>query len=369
MIKYNTLVSRWLFGVATLIFIMVVVGGVTRLTGSGLSMTDWRPVTGTIPPLTYAGWLLEFTKYKASPEYQLVNAGMSLGEFKNIFYWEWGHRLLGRLIGLAFALPLGFFWVKGYIPSAYKSRLLILLLLGGAQGLLGWYMVKSGLVDMPSVSHYRLVAHLSLALLLFSAVFWIALSMARDNIMIKQPAVHLSVSSFSTGQYRNILFWLKATIFVLAGQIVMGGLVAGLDAGHIANDWPTMAGQMIPAGLLDLTPLWTNFIDNHVTVHFDHRIGGYIFLVLVVIVATKCSRLSARVKFYSVMLITLTSLQILLGIITVITMVPVHFGALHQAGGVLVLAALINLVHKVRWDHAQSLPQNLASPGLSRAAL
>ena len=327
-------VVLWLFAVAGLIFLMVMVGGATRLTGSGLSMTDWRPVTGVLPPLNAEAWQAEFTKYQQSPEYQLVNAGMSLEEFKSIFYWEWGHRVLGRLIGLAYALPLLFFWIRGMVPAGYKPRLLLLLFLGGGQGLLGWYMVQSGLVDVPEVSHYRLVAHLSLALTLFSAVLWTGLDI--------QGHVKTAVSK----QLRGAMLF---ALILIVLQMVMGGLVAGLEAGWVANDWPTMAGQIIPDDIGALNPWYVNPIDNPVTAHFDHRIGAYLlFLVSLYLVWRSSSESSQRARFLTRLVLAAVTTQATLGIVTILLSVPVFWGTLHQGGGVVVLASVLYMVHQTK---------------------
>lgn len=331
--KNQKAVGYWLLFMALTVFAMVVVGGATRLTESGLSMVNWNPVTGTLPPLTEDAWRSEFSDYKTSPEYQLKNAGMSLEEFKGIFYWEWGHRLLGRLIGVFFAVPLAWFWFKGQIPEGYKGRLVALLFLGGSQGLLGWYMVMSGLVDEPAVSHYRLTAHLMLALFIFAALLWTALSMLRQNI--------------SPANSRNAML-LKVTFVTLILQLVMGALVAGLKAGHIFNSWPLMGETFVPEGLMHMMPWWRNLLDNAVTVQFDHRIGAYIFTLLVAAIIWRFRGARGTVIAATHMLGAAVLLQMALGIIMLLKSVPVSWGTGHQAGGVLVLAALINLMHLTR---------------------
>ena len=225
------LVGWWLVVMAGLVWLMVVVGGATRLTESGLSMVDWQPIRGVVPPLTEAQWLEEFEAYRQYPEYKLINRGMSLAAFKTIFWWEYAHRLLGRLIGLAFALPLAVFWLRGIIPPGYKPRLVGLLLLGGAQGLLGWFMVKSGLVDEPEVSHYRLTAHLTLAFAIFAALMWTALSLLRPRAGPSDPLLRRLAGVF------------VGLVFL---QVILGGLVAGLKAGYAFNSWPLMDGRLIP---------------------------------------------------------------------------------------------------------------------------
>lgn len=323
-------VAYWLLFMTLMVFLMVMVGGATRLTESGLSMVDWRPVTGTLPPLSAEAWQEEFAKYQQSPEYRLRNQGMNIEDFKGIFYWEWGHRLLGRLIGLFFALPLAWFWIKGKIPNGYKPTLLLLLLLGGSQGLLGWYMVMSGLVDEPAVSHYRLAAHLGLALFIMAALFWTALSLLNP------------IPEKTTPKLKMLTHFAMA---VLVLQIIVGAFVAGLKAGHIYNQWPLMGEGFFPPGMASLEPFWRNLIDNAVTVQFDHRIGAYVLTVLALVVFWQGSSCSLRLKSASLCLLLAVALQMVLGIITLLLEVPVFWGTAHQGGGAVVLAALVYLMH------------------------
>lgn len=330
-------VGYWLLFMTAIVLLMVMVGGATRLTESGLSMTDWQPVTGALPPLSAQDWSEEFAKYQQSPEYKLRNAGMSLEEFKGIFYWEWGHRLLGRLIGIFFAVPLLWFWVKGQIPAGYKLRLLVLLVLGGSQGLLGWYMVQSGLVDEPSVSHYRLTAHLMLALFIMACLFWTALSLLNPKPAEGPKPLKILTHSFA---------------LVLALQLVMGALVAGLKAGLIYNEWPLMGEGFTPDGLFILEPTWRNFIDNAVTVQFDHRIGAYILFCLtlaLLVLGRKAIELGGAILTLGLAVLV----QMLLGIVTLVYEVPVFWGTAHQGGGAIVLLALVYLMHKQRKRSAQ----------------
>ncbi len=331
-------VGYWLLFMAFIIFVMVVVGGATRLTESGLSMVNWNPVTGALPPITDAEWQKEFTDYKTSPEYKLKNAGMSLDDFKGIFYWEWGHRLLGRLIGIFFFVPFVWFWAKGRIPAGYKPRLTILFILGGLQGLLGWYMVKSGLVDEPAVSHYRLTAHLSLALFLFAAIFWTALSLLNPR-PIRGASGIKGLTHFA--------------MFILVLQLIMGALVAGLKAGHIFNTWPLMGETFVPEGLFGLEPLWSNFLDNAITVQFDHRIGAYLLTLVMFALLVKSRSVTMQMKSAIYIFAFSVLLQMMLGIIMLLNYVPVTWGTAHQGGGVLVLATLINLMHVQRRGEAK----------------
>lgn len=326
-------VGFWLLFMTGLVLLMVMVGGATRLTESGLSMVDWRPVTGTLPPLSDNAWEQEFAKYQTSPEYRLRNSDMTVEEFKGIFYWEWGHRLLGRLIGLFFFIPMVWFWLRKRIPDGYKSKLLVLFFLGGSQGLLGWYMVMSGLVDEPAVSHYRLTAHLGLALFIMAALFWTALSL-------------LNPEPVRAGRRTKMLTHITALVLVL--QILMGALVAGLKAGLIFNSWPLMGEGMVPSGLMAIEPTWRNFLDNAVTVQFDHRIGAYLLfglsLALVWIGRSEPARLRGAVNLFA----TAVVLQMLLGIMALILEVPVSWGTAHQGGGAIVLLLMVYLMHLQR---------------------
>lgn len=328
--KDRRAVGYWLLFMTLMVFLMVMVGGATRLTESGLSMVDWRPVTGTLPPLSTDAWQEEFGKYQTSPEYRLRNQGMSLEEFKGIFYWEWAHRLLGRLIGLFFALPLAWFWIKGRIPAGYKPTLLVLFVLGGSQGLLGWYMVMSGLVDEPAVSHYRLAAHLGLALFIMAVLLWTALSLLNPE------------PEKSSSKLKKLT---HVAMLVLVLQIVMGAFVAGLKAGFIYNEWPMMGEGFIPPGIFALEPIWHNFVDNAVTVQFDHRIGAYILMSITLLFFWQARGEAQKVKVASLFFLLAVALQMLLGIITLLFEVPVFWGTAHQGGGALVLMALVYLMH------------------------
>ncbi|WP_374305394.1 COX15/CtaA family protein [Ferrovibrio sp.] len=320
-------VARWLFAVAGLVALMVVIGGLTRLTESGLSMVEWKPITGWLPPLSEAAWQAEFEKYKQFPEYQKVNIGMTLAGFQNIYWLEYIHRLLGRVIGLAFALPLVWFWLRDRIPPGMKPHLLLMFILGGSQGALGWFMVKSGLVDHPDVSHYRLTAHLGLALLIFGYLLWGGLSLLRRGRMVGLRG-------------GGIAGWLGALVFL---QILSGGLVAGMNAGLSHNTWPLMDGAFIPDGLLIMQPWWHNVFENAMTVQFQHRMGAYAVAIMAIVTAlTLKGRAPTGLRHT---LLTAVLLQIGLGIATLLTHVPVALGTLHQAGAVLVLGVVVTLWH------------------------
>ena len=258
----------WLYAVAGLVFLMVMVGGATRLTDSGLSIVEWRPVTGTLPPLDEAGWLAEFDKYKTSSEYQLVNKGMTLGAFKRIYWWEWGHRFLGRAIGVVFLLPFLFFLWRGWVEPKLKPRLWLIFGLGGLQGAIGWWMVASGLVGRVDVAQERLAIHLTVACLILIAIVWTARGMTAPRPVATMP---------------RRLVWTATAILVLTiGQIALGGLVAGLKAGLVYDTWPLIDGALVPARerLLFLDPGWLNVVDNHLTVQFNHRMAAYVVLAL-----------------------------------------------------------------------------------------
>src|SRR5262245_53729377 len=262
-------VRVWLFTVAALVFLLVSVGGATRLTGSGLSITEWQPIMGAVPPLTQEHWQDAFAKYRQTPQYDRVNRGMSLDAFKVIFWWEWTHRFLGRLVGVVFAVPLLYFLATRQIPRGLLWRLGGIFALGAVQGAVGWYMVRSGLVDRIDVSQYRLALHLGLAILIFGALIWTALSLAEP------PKRAAAGRAAGTGAAALIV----ALVFV---QIVLGALVAGLKAGFAYNTWPLMDGQLIPKGLGIMQPWYLNLFENAMTVQFNHRVAAYLVLALVI---------------------------------------------------------------------------------------
>lgn len=326
-------IGAWLLVCCIVLFSLVMLGGATRLTGSGLSMVDWKPVTGIIPPMTEETWMREFNAYRESPEYQQVNRGMALGDFKVIYWFEFGHRLLARSLGLVFALPLFFFWWRGWIPPRLKWPLLGLLGLGALQGWMGWYMVQSGLVDIPRVSPYRLAAHLSLALIIFSLMFRIALGLLMPGEHRRHPLRRWTVSLLSlTG----------LTVFV-------GAFVAGLKAGFAYNDFPLMNGQWIPAGILGLEPLWRNFFENPATVQFSHRVLALSTFVLAIFVwwRQRAQGFGAGTRRAFHLMLAAVAVQVVLGIATLMLYVPVTLGTLHQGTAVLVLAAMIAADYKV----------------------
>lgn len=331
-------IIRWLLIVAGLVFAMVVVGGVTRLTRSGLSIVEWKPLMGAIPPLTEQSWLTEFAKYQQTPEYLHVNHGMTLTEFKEIFYVEWAHRLLGRLIGLAVFVPMIFFIVRKRISTKLLPKLIIMLVLGGLQGALGWYMVSSGLVDIPRVSPYRLTAHLALAFAIYAYVLWIVFDLRR----IGQPD-----SAIATPSLINISWCVTALVCLM---MLAGGFVAGTKAGFVFNTFPLMSGQFIPPGAYALEPWWINLFENVATVQFNHRLLAYVLAIVAgyfYVVALRQSlpkHISKALHMFAFALVV----QIALGISTLLLVVPVWLGALHQAGALVVLTIALYLNHSLR---------------------
>ncbi|HKJ60946.1 MAG TPA: COX15/CtaA family protein [Hyphomicrobiales bacterium] len=315
----------WLFAVAGLIFAMVIVGGATRLTDSGLSITEWQPLLGAIPPLSEADWLGAFEKYKQIPEYTLVNEGMSLSAFKAIYWWEWAHRFLGRFIGVAFFVPFVLFWLRGAIPAGLMPRLITLFLLGGAQGALGWYMVQSGLVDRIDVSQYRLTAHLGLAVLIFGAILWVAFGL-RDR-------------SHETRAGRGLIAVAGIFAVLVYLQILLGGFVAGTDAGLSHNTWPLMDGQIIPNGLLIMKPWYLNPFENVLTVQFNHRMAAYLIAALAVFNLWLASRSGdGQARRLSLMAAAIVTGQITLGIFALLTQLQIGLALAHQAGALILFA-------------------------------
>jgi len=319
-------VSLWLFIMTGLIALMILVGGATRLTDSGLSITEWRPITGAIPPLSQADWEEALQLYRSTTEYQEQNRGMSMSEFQFIFWWEWGHRQLGRFLGLAFAVPLVFFWIRGDLSARLKPRLLGLFFLGGLQGAIGWWMVASGLVDRLDVSQYRLATHLGMAFILLGATFWTALD-ARYGA----PPVR-------AGNHTRWFLVLWGLLFV---QILMGALVAGIDAGKIFNTWPGMNGQLIPDGYLAGLPFHQAIFESHAAVQLQHRWMAYIVTIAVGVTAFMIYR-EPRValKPFMVILPALVIAQVALGIAALLAVAPLGLSLAHQAGAVVLFVAI-----------------------------
>ncbi len=337
--KPTASIRIWLYGVVALVVLMVLVGGATRLTDSGLSITEWAPISGVIPPLTVADWNAAFDLYKTTTEYQTINRGMDLEAFKVIYWWEWGHRFLGRLIGLYVAIPLVWFWMSGRLPAPMKPRLLLLFAMGGLQGFIGWWMVKSGLVNRVDVSQIRLAIHLTMACIIVAYAMWLARSLADHTA---HP-----VYGF-TGQ-------VSLLIGLILLQIFIGGLVAGLDAGMAYNTWPRMDGALVPDGLFIANPWWSNLTDNALTVQFLHRVTAYVVIIAAIWHALS---LSASVGGTShshrgAVIVVLVIGQALIGIVTLLLQVPFWWALVHQLG------ALIVLLFAVAHARALSMPRTL----------
>jgi cytochrome c oxidase assembly protein subunit 15 len=328
--RHMRAIRLWLGFIALLIVAMILVGGATRLTDSGLSITEWRPIVGAIPPLSDGDWQEAFAAYQKIPEYAALKRGMSLQEFKTIYWWEWAHRFLGRLIGVVFLLPFIGFWLAGYIPRALLPKLLGLFLLGGLQGALGWYMVKSGLVDRTDVSQYRLAAHFGVAMLIFGYTLWLLFG--------------LGVDSQRARARWGIAAWVPAFVLVLVFvQLLAGALVAGIDGGLGFNTWPLINGAFIPSGLGEASPWYLNLFENPLTVQLDHRMLGY--AVVAVTIAQSLwltlKRAGQPLVGSAMTLAALAVLQASLGVWTLLLAVPIELGLAHQAGAILVFAAAL----------------------------
>jgi len=333
LIHNDKLIARWLLVCAVVIFGMILLGGVTRLTDSGLSMVEWNPLIGIIPPLNQTDWQVLFLKYQQFPEYQKINIGMTLSEFKVIFMYEYLHRVLGRLIGLIFFLPFVFFYLTRRISPQLLPKLLLMFFLGGCQGLMGWYMVKSGLVDIPHVSQYRLTAHLGLAIVIYAFIIWTVLGLINQSS--SQPSGLAKPASILSG-----------LIFLM---ILTGGLVAGTRAGYAYSTWPLMGDSFIPFGLYDMSPAWLSAFENITTIQFNHRMFAYLlaaFTLSFSFYALKAGvKGKVRLGIYCVLLLLLV--QISLGIGTLIFYVPVAIAAAHQVGAVALLTAALFVSHSL----------------------
>ena len=326
-------IANWLLAVAALVFVMVVVGGITRLTESGLSITEWKPVSGAIPPLNAADWSRAFGLYQATPEYREINgpAGMGLAAFKVIFFWEWFHRLLGRMVGIAFAVPLAWYAVKRAIPSGYGWRLTLLLLLGASQGALGWYMVQSGLVNRTDVSHFRLSAHLLTALFILAGLVWTALDLRQ---LARTGEDH-------PARFVPLAIGVSALLFI---QLLLGAWVAGLDAGTVASDWPLMQGKLIPDGIDASRGPGFALTHDPYLIHFLHRWWAWVVLAALVVLARRVKPIDRRA---SIAIHSAVGTQILLGIATVMSGVALWLAVAHQAVGALLVAATAWCAHVI----------------------
>lgn len=330
-------VAAWLMLCCAMIFAMVILGGVTRLTGSGLSMVEWDPLFGFIPPLNETAWQEVFAKYRTSPEYQKVNVNMDLHGFKSIYWFEFGHRVLGRTIGMVFLLPFLYFLLRGMLSRPLIPRLAFAFVLGGLQGVLGWYMVKSGLVDRPHVSQYRLAAHLGLALAIYAWLLWLLFDLLFPDR--RPPGAPASTRRFAAG-----------LLLMSAITIASGAFVAGLKAGHAWNTFPKMGDQWLPPGGWSMQPGWRNFFDNIATVQFDHRVLAISTLVLVILfwISTQGRNLSLSAKTGIHLLPVMVMVQVALGISTLLLLVPVPLAATHQAGALVLLSIVLFVNHRLQ---------------------
>lgn len=352
-------VRLWLYFVAALVVAMIIVGGATRLTDSGLSITEWQPLLGAIPPLTEADWQDAFAKYQQIPQYLLVNKGMSLDEFQFIYWWEWAHRFLGRFIGVAFALPFLWFWVRGQLPQGKAMKFTGVLALGALQGFVGWYMVKSGLVDRVDVSPYRLALHLVLALVILAVIVWLALDLKRESRPVRLRTV-------TPGQKRLAALLLGLVLL----QSLLGAFVAGHKAGLTYNTWPLMDGHFIPDGLGTLSPWWLNIFENITTVQFSHRMVAYLLAAAALVQFIWVSKTADdEALSRSAGLLTLGVLvQAALGIWTLLAVVPLWLGLAHQAGAAIVLILAVRHAHvmmRAPAAHEASTGSYSASPSIN----
>lgn len=333
--KDNKRVIYWLLTGCTLIFIMVIVGGITRLTHSGLSMSNYKLISGTIPPMNEVEWQEAFDLYKQYPEYQKLNYHFELEDFKQIYFWEWIHRVIGRLIGLVFIIPFIYFLITKQLSKPTIRKSIILLFMGGFQGFLGWYMVKSGLVDRPDVSHYRLAMHLTTAFLTFAYTFWVAL----DLIFPQKKEVNVKMRNF-----------IRVGLVVLVIQIIYGAFVAGLDAGFIHNHWPLMSDGkfMHETVYIEHDPVYLNFIEGKSGVQFVHRTLAYVVVAFIIAIWLRMRKLIVT-RYQLIGMNTLlvgVGIQFLLGVLTIIYAVPVWLGVVHQVGAFLLLSAMVFTLHR-----------------------
>ncbi len=333
----NRVVAWWLFACCAMVFATLIVGGVTRLTHSGLSIVEWQPLLGAIPPLGEAHWQALFAQYQQSPQFQKINVDMTLDGFKFIFWWEWGHRLLGRTIGLVFFAPFLWFLFKGRIDRNLAPKLFGFFVLGGLQGAMGWYMVKSGLVDDPRVSQYRLAAHLGLAFLIFGLMLWTGLGLLGHRVA--------AASGTSLRTLQTVGAVLVAMLFVM---VLSGALVAGTHAGALYNSFPLMGEYIVPPEVLGLAPAWRNFFENQSTIQFDHRIIAWLLSLTLPLFCWRVIRHVPQARRAALAVLAMLLVQLSLGIATLLNGVPIALAAPHQAGAMILFALLIWLNHVLR---------------------
>ena len=341
-------VSRWMKILFILVFLMVLVGGLTRLTDSGLSITEWNVIKGAIPPLSDIAWALEFDKYKNIPEYQLQNKGMSLGDFKVIYWWEWGHRQLGRFVGLVWLIGFFYLNLRKKIPNEWKFRMLFVGLLGGLQGAIGWWMVSSGLVGrMVDVASYRLATHLGLAFIILGTLFWFVMRVERTDVDLMQSRRRSNLQSIR---------WTSLLLVHSFWQILLGALVAGIDAGRGYIDWPMMNGEFLPSESFDYNPLWTNFFENPALVQFNHRILGYVLMALGIAAWFKSRSIAhrkLRIGFKAILIMMVA--QMVLGIVTVMYAAPWYIAIFHQIGAVVLIVLILQTKFIANFPQEQSV--------------
>ena len=327
-------VEAWLWAVAVLVFAMIVVGGATRLTDSGLSITEWKPILGAIPPLSDADWKIAFEKYKQIPEYALVNKGMALADFKVIYWWEWSHRFLGRIIGLVFAVPLFVFWMCGRLRDGLPPKLAGVLALGAIQGAFGWYMVASGLSERVDVSQYRLSLHLTTAFAIFGYLIWLALDERAHRLSA------IAAGPVAAPAIKQLAAILVGLVLV---QVVLGAFVAGLKAGLVYNTWPDMNGQWFPSDYWSQSAPHLSAFESHAAVQFNHRVTAYVLMIAAIVQAAAVLKRPAgdRVRRSGLVLLLAVFAQMVLGIATLLAHVPLHLGLMHQGGGAIVLAIAV----------------------------
>jgi len=337
--KLNKMIFFYLISLLTLVFLMILLGGLTRLTDSGLSITEWKPLTGVIPPLNVTSWLNEFLKYSETSEFKLQNINMSLEEFKVIYYWEWAHRQLGRLIGLVWFLGFFLFLVWHKVSASWRTRFLILGVLIGVQGFLGWWMVSSGLENlMVDVASYRLAVHLTTAFTIFGLIFWYTLKSSRTEADLIQSQRYSN---------KKLKILISGLLYLLYIQIFLGGLVAGIDAGTSYTDWPLMGGEVFPSLAFEFQPIWINFLESEALVQFNHRVVGYIIAILTFYIWLKSRYLgNKKLRVFYTMTLIAIFLQILLGVITVRYAAPWHLAIVHQFGAIV----LVSIVLKSRFE-------------------
>ncbi|TPE49372.1 heme A synthase [Amaricoccus solimangrovi] len=341
-------IAVWLSILFVLVALMIAVGGLTRLTDSGLSITEWKPVTGALPPMDEAAWTAEFDKYKATPQAEIVNPEMTLAAFKSIYWWEWGHRQLGRTIGLVWAVGFLWFLVRRRIPPGWTPRLLFVGLLGGIQGAVGWWMVASGLTGaMTSVASYRLAIHLGIAFVILGTLTWYILALRRTESELLQARRQRS---------GPMMRWGTALVCLAFLQVILGALVAGIDAGRNFPEWPLMAGQIAPPGMFDLEPLWRNFLENPATTQFIHRCVGYLVLILALVAWLRARRsaLASIRKAYAAPF-HMGLLQVALGVATVLTAAQPHVAITHQIGAIALFALIVRARFTALYPAAQKI--------------